>query len=83
MPATEPDGLPIGRAYEAIRNIFDQHVDPQSRLGQWGIVAQHLGNLHAEMNPADRQQQDAGRMLAAAVNAYSAYRRASAASQQQ
>lgn len=80
--ATGPDGLPIGQAYEAIRNIFDQHVDPQSRLGQWGSVASHLSNLHAEMNPADRQQQDAGRMLAAAVNAYSAYRRASAASQQ-
>lgn len=82
LPAMGPDGLPIGQAYEAIRNIFDQHVDPQSRLGQWGAVAQHLGNLHAEINPADRQQQDAGRMLAAAVNAYSAYRRASAASQQ-
>lgn len=82
LPAIGSDGLPIGRAYEAIRGIFDQHVDPQSRLGQWGAVAQHLGNLHAEMNPADRQQQDAGRMLAAAVNAYSAYRRASAASQQ-
>lgn len=80
--ATGSDGLPVGRAYEAIRNIFDQHVDPQSRLGQWGTVAQHLSNLHAEMNPADRQQQDAGRMLAAAVNAYTAYRRASAASQQ-
>lgn len=74
--------LPVGAAYEAIRGIFDQHVDPESRLGQWGQVAQHLNNLHAQLNPQDRQQQDAGRMLAAAINAYSAYRRASAASQQ-
>ena len=73
-------GPPVQGIYDAVRNIFDQHVSSDSSLGRWGEVARHLNELHGQMNAGDTQSQDASRLLASAVNAYSAYRRASASS---
>lgn len=73
-------GPPVQGIYEAVRNIFDQHVTSDSSLGRWGEVARHLNELHGQMNAGDNQSQDASRLLASAVNAYSAYRRATASS---
>ncbi len=73
-------GPPVQGIYDAVRNIFDQHVSSDSSLGRWGEVARHLNELHGQMNAGDSQSQDASRLLASAVNAYSAYRRATASS---
>ena len=73
-------GPPVQGIYEAVRNIFDQHVSSDSSLGRWGEVARHLNELHGQMSAGDSQSQDASRLLASAVNAYSAYRRATASS---
>ncbi|KAA6423160.1 MAG: zinc C3HC4 type family [Trebouxia sp. A1-2] len=73
-------GPPVQGIYEAVRNIFDQHVSSDSSLGRWGEVAHHLNELHGQMSAGDSQSQDASRLLASAVNAYSAYRRATASS---
>lgn len=73
-------GPPVQGIYDAVRNIFDQHVSSDSSLGRWGEVARHLNELHGQMNAGDSQSQDARRLLASAVNAYSAYRRATASS---
>ncbi|DBA79028.1 TPA: hypothetical protein ACH3X1_008892 [Trebouxia sp. C0004] len=73
-------GPPVQGIYEAVRNIFDQHVTSDSSLGRWGEVAHHLNELHGQMNAGASQSQDASRLLASAVNAYSAYRRATASS---
>ena len=73
-------GPPVQGVYDAVRNIFDRHVSPNSSLGRWGEVARHLNDLHGQMNAEDSQRQDVGRLLATAVNAYGAYRRATAAS---
>ena len=78
--STAAAGMPVQGVYDAVRNIFDRHVTPDSSLGRWGEVAHHLNDLHGQMNAEDSQRQDAGRLLASAVNAYSAYRRASASS---
>ena len=69
---------PVQGVYNAVRGIFDQHVSADSSLGRWGEVARHLTDLHGHMNADDPQRQDVGRLLASAVNAYSAYRRATA-----
>ena len=69
---------PVQGVYNAVRGIFDQHVSADSSLGRWGEVARHLTDLHGQMNVDDPQRQDVGRLLASAVNAYSAYRRATA-----
>lgn len=71
---------PVQGMYNAVRGIFDQHVSADSSLGRWGEVAHHLTDLHGQMNADDPQRQDVGRLLASAVNAYSAYRRATASS---
>lgn len=73
-------GPPVQGMYEAVRSIFDQHVTPDSNLGRWGEVAHHLNDLHGQINAGDSQRQDTSRLLASAVNAYSAYRRATASS---
>ena len=73
-------GPPVQGIYDAVRNIFDQHVSSDSSLGRWGEVARHLNELHGEMNAGDSQSQDASRLLASVVNAYSAYRRATTSS---
>ena len=77
---SQPSGLPVQGVYNAVRGIFDQHVSADSGLGRWGEVARHLTDLHGQMNADDPQRQDVGRLLASAVNAYSAYRRATASS---
>ena len=74
---------PVQGVYNAVRGIFDQHVSADSSLGRWGEVARHLTDLHGQMNADDPQRQDVGRLLASAVNAYSAYRRATASSSSQ
>ena len=71
---------PVQGVYNAVRGIFDQHVSADSSLGRWGEVAHHLTDLHGQMNADDPQRQDVGRLLASAVNAYSAYRRATTSS---
>lgn len=71
---------PVQGVYNAVRGIFDQHVSADSSLGRWGEVAHHLTDLHGQMNANDPQRQDVGRLLASAVNAYSAYRRATTSS---
>lgn len=73
-------GPPVQGIYDAVRNIFDQHVSSDSSLGRWGEVARHLNELHGQMNAGDSQSQDASRLLASVVNAYSAYRRATTSS---
>lgn len=73
-------GPPVQGIYEAVRTIFDQHVSSDSSLGRWGEVARHLNELHGQMNAGNSQSQDASRLLASAVSAYSAYRRATASS---
>ena len=77
---SQASGPPVQGVYNAVRGIFDQHVSPDSSLGRWGEVARHLTDMHGQMNAADPQRQDVGRLLASAVNAYSAYRRATASS---
>lgn len=77
---SQASGLPVQGVYNAVRGIFDQHVSADSSLGRWGEVARHLTDLHGQMNADDPQRQDVGRLLASAVNAYSAYRRATASS---
>lgn len=78
--ADQASQSPVQGMYNAVRGIFDQHVSADSSLGRWGEVARHLTDLHGQMNADDPQRQDVGRLLASAVNAYSAYRRATASS---
>ena len=78
--AAAGQAAPVQGVYNAVRGIFDQHVSADSSLGRWGDVARHLTDLHGQMNADDPQRQDVGRLLTSAVNAYSAYRRATASS---
>ncbi|KAL3150445.1 hypothetical protein ABBQ32_000276 [Trebouxia sp. C0010 RCD-2024] len=78
--ATAGQAAPVQGVYNAVRGIFDQHVSADSSLGGWSEVARHLTDLHGQMNADEPQHQDVGRLLASAVNAYSAYRRATASS---